>query len=73
MQRKKQQLTPRSPLQWITDTIKDLLCPIESDIDTESEPDSDSDLEEVYPLEPWDPSPNTQPEISLKITHKELR
>jgi len=74
MQRKKQQLTPRSPLQWITDTIDDLLhSPTDSDIDSDSNSVSDSELEASDPLDSWEPPPNTQPEISFKITHVELR
>ena len=54
MQRKKQQLTPRSPLKWITETIKDLLeSPTDSDIEAEeSDSDSDSEPEEADPKSP---------------------
>ena len=45
MQRKKQHTTPRSPCQWVTDTIENMFAQSESPEDTDTNSDSDSELE----------------------------
>ena len=58
MQRKKQQPT-RSPVQWIKDTIGDLLSANSSpEEDSDSESDSESEPEESDPEAPWPDPPD---------------
>ena len=72
IQRKKQHATPKSPYQWITDTIEDLFAPSNSPEDTDSNSNTDSKPEPSDPDDPWEDPPDQQPEISLKLTREKL-
>ena len=72
MQRKKQQLKPQSPYQWITNTIEDLFALSDSPEDTNSDSDTDSEPETSDPDDPWENPPDQKPEISLKLTRDEF-
>ena len=72
MQWNKQQIQPRSPYQWVADTIEDLFAPSESPEDSNSDSETGSEPEISEPEDPLDDPPDQQPEISLKLTRGEL-
>ena len=62
MQRKKQILTPRSPSEWIKETINDLLyTPSDTPLSDEDTSDSREEHEEADPEEPREEPPSQQP------------
>ena len=69
MERRKLSPTKQTPYQWIKDSIRDLLRPVEDESS-----DSESDDEEPLPSDPLHQAhPLEQPEISLKISREEIR
>ena len=69
MQRKKQ-VEKRTPGEWITDTLKDLLTLTQAPNDTDSDSDTNEEPEELDPEAPWDDLPDQKPEIGLKRTRE---
>ena len=72
MQWKKQQIHPRSPYQWIADTIEDLFGPSESSEDSDLDSETDREPETSGPEDLREDPPDQQPKITLKWTRKEL-
>ena len=58
MQKKKQQITPRSPYQWVTDTIDDLFVPSDSPEDSDTDSNTESEPETSDPEESWEDPPD---------------